>query len=37
MASLLSTLEKRLAADFARYHIRTQALRFIGSVASTFA
>ena len=37
MASLLSTLEKRLAEDFARYHIRTQALRFIGSVASTFA
>lgn len=37
MASLLSALEKRLAADFARYHVRTQALRFIGSVASTFA
>ncbi|GAA2018840.1 hypothetical protein GCM10009839_13850 [Catenulispora yoronensis] len=37
MASLLSTLEKRLAEDFARYHIRTQALRFIGSVAATFA
>lgn len=37
MASLLSTLEKRLAEDFARYHVRTQALRFVGSVVSTFA
>jgi hypothetical protein len=37
VASLLSTLEKRLAEDFARYHIRTQALRFLGSVVSTFA
>lgn len=37
MASLLSTLEKRLEQDFARYHVRTQALRFIASVASTFA
>ncbi|MBS2548371.1 hypothetical protein KGQ19_16010 [Catenulispora sp. NL8] len=37
MTSLLSTLEKRLAADFARYHIRAQALRFVASVASTFA
>lgn len=37
MASLLSTLEKRLTEDFARYHVRTQALRFIGSVASAFA
>ena len=37
MTSLLSTLEKRLAEDFTRYHIRTQALRFIGGVASTFA
>jgi hypothetical protein len=37
VASLLSTLEKRLTADFAHYHVRTQALRFIGGVASTFA
>ena len=37
MASLLSTLEQRLAEDFTRYHVRTQALRFVGSVASTFA
>ena len=37
MASILSTLEKRLAEDFARYHVRTQALRFVASVAATFA
>ena len=37
MASLLSTLEKRLAEDFARYHVRTQLLRFTSGVASTFA
>lgn len=37
MASLLSMLEKRLAEDFARYHIRTQLLRFTSGVAATFA
>ncbi|MFL6112201.1 MAG: hypothetical protein ACJ786_12735 [Catenulispora sp.] len=37
MASLLTALEKRLAEDFARYHVRTQALRFVAGLASTFA
>jgi len=37
VASLLTTLEKRLAEDFARYHLRTQLLRFIAGVTSTFA
>lgn len=37
MASLLSTLENRLAEDFARYHLRTQLLRFTSGVGATFA
>lgn len=37
MASPITTLEKRLAEDFTRYHVRAQALRFIAGVASTFA
>lgn len=37
MPSLLSTLERRLSEDFARYHLRTQLLRFVAGVASTFA
>jgi len=37
LASVLTQLEQRLTADFNRYHLRTQALRLVAGVASTFA